>query len=48
MNGLPEPVGNPGGIAATYAAMANLEYDIPLHPFGLPLRQYIAAGVGFA
>ncbi|WP_254073478.1 OmpA family protein [Acidisphaera sp. S103] len=42
------PVGNTGGDARTYAAMANIAYDIPFHPFGLPLTPYVGAGVGYA
>lgn len=43
-----EPLGNPSGNAKTYALMANIEYDIPFHPFGLPLRPYVGAGLGYS
>src|ERR1700710_648001 len=42
------PVGGVSGNARTYAAMANVAYDIPFHPFGLPLSPYVGAGVGYA
>ena len=41
------PLINPAGSLRTYAIMANLAYDIPLHPFGLPLRPYIGGGLGY-
>jgi hypothetical protein len=43
-----EPLANASGNASTYAVMANVAYDIPLHPFGLPLQPYVGAGVGWA
>lgn len=46
-NGLLEPLASSGGTAATYAVMANIEYDIPLHPFGLAVQPYIGAGMGY-
>jgi OOP family OmpA-OmpF porin len=46
-NGALDPLSNVGGNAATYAVMANALYDIPVHPFGLPLQPYIGAGVGW-
>jgi len=46
-NGVFESLGNPSGTAVTYAAMANVLYDIPLHPFGLPLQPYVGAGLGY-
>jgi outer membrane protein OmpA-like peptidoglycan-associated protein len=42
------PVAGVTGNARTYAAMANVAYDIPFHPFGLPLSPYVGAGVGYA
>lgn len=45
--GEPPPQINPAGSLRTYAIMTNLAYDIPLHPFGLPLRPYIGAGLGY-
>jgi OmpA-OmpF porin, OOP family len=42
------PVDSVSGNARTYAAMANVAYDIPFHPFGLPLSPYVGAGVGYA
>jgi OmpA-OmpF porin, OOP family len=47
-NGLTLPLTNAGGNAQTYAAMANVAYDIPLHPFGMPLQPYVGAGAGYA
>jgi outer membrane protein OmpA-like peptidoglycan-associated protein len=47
-NGLTLPLGNVNGGARTYAAMANIAYDIPVHPFGLPVQPYIGAGAGYA
>jgi OOP family OmpA-OmpF porin len=46
-NGSLLPLTNLQGDAATYAVMANALYDIPLHPFGLPLQPYIGVGVGW-
>jgi opacity protein-like surface antigen len=43
-NGLMVPLANPTGSAATYAAMANIAYDLPL---GLPVQPYIGAGLGY-
>jgi OmpA-OmpF porin, OOP family len=42
------PLTNVTGNVQTYAVMANIAYDIPLHPFGLPLQPYVGAGVGYA
>ncbi len=47
-NGLHEPLGNSSGTVRTYAVMANVAYDIPLHPFALPVQPYVGAGVGYA
>jgi opacity protein-like surface antigen len=46
-NGALSPLSNATGDARTYAVMANLDYDIPIHPFGLPLQPYVGAGVGY-
>jgi OOP family OmpA-OmpF porin len=46
--GLLMPLGGADGNAATYAVMANVLYDIPFHPFGLPLEPYVGAGAGYA
>ena len=46
VNGLLEPLGHVGGDASSYAVMANLAYDIPLHPFGL--QPYVGAGAGYS
>jgi outer membrane protein OmpA-like peptidoglycan-associated protein len=46
-DGLTLPTSNVSGRAATYAVMANAVYDIPFHPFGLPLTPYVGAGVGY-
>lgn len=35
------------GRVASYAAMANLLYEFDLGGFGLPLRPYVGAGVGY-
>ena len=35
------------GRVASYAVMANLLYDFDLGGFGLPLRPYVGAGVGY-
>ena len=40
------PLSNVFGNAATYAVMANLAYDIPIHAFGL--QPYVGAGVGYS
>lgn len=42
------PLTNVTGNVQTYAVMANIAYDIPLHPFGLPLQPYVGAGAGYA
>lgn len=42
-----KPLTDVDGSADTYAVMANVAYDIPIRPFGLPLRPYIGAGVGY-
>ncbi|MDR3530445.1 MAG: outer membrane beta-barrel protein [Rhodopila sp.] len=47
VNGALLPLGNAGGSARTYAIMANIAYDIPFQPFGLPLQPYVGAGVGY-
>jgi opacity protein-like surface antigen len=44
INGMLEPLTNVSGNAATYAVMANVAYDIPLH---LPVQPYIGAGLGY-
>ena len=47
LNGRMVPLTNASGSAQTYAVMANLAYDIPLHPFGWPMQPYIGAGAGY-
>ena len=47
IDGLLEPLANVSGGATTYALMANIAYDIPIHPFGLPIQPYVGAGVGY-
>jgi opacity protein-like surface antigen len=42
------PLSNVMGNVRTYAAMANIAYDIPVRPFGWPVQPYIGAGAGFA
>jgi opacity protein-like surface antigen len=42
------PLTTSNGTASTSAIMGNLVYDIPLHPFGLPIQPYIGAGIGYA
>ena len=42
------PLANVSGSVRTYAAMANIAYDIPVRPFGLPVQPYVGAGVGYA
>jgi OOP family OmpA-OmpF porin len=46
--GLTLPLTNVDGSARTYAVMANVAYDVPLHPFGLPVQPYVGAGAGYA
>jgi OOP family OmpA-OmpF porin len=41
------PLVNPSGSLRTYAVMANIVYDIPLHPFGLALQPYVGGGLGY-
>ena len=41
------PLLSSGGSLHTYAVMANILYDIPLRPFGLPLQPYIGGGLGY-
>jgi hypothetical protein len=48
VNGGLLPLANVNGSLATYAAMANVDYDLPFHGFGLPLQPYIGAGLGYA
>ena len=48
VNGQTLPLSNVGGSARLYAGMANLAYDIPVHPFGLPVQPYVGAGAGYA
>jgi OOP family OmpA-OmpF porin len=48
VNGQLAPLGNVSGDDRTYAVMANAFYDIPFHPFGLPLQPYVGAGLGYA
>ena len=47
VNGQQIPLGNASGNVGTAAAMANLVYDIPMRPFGLPLQPYVGAGLGY-
>lgn len=47
VNGLLEPLGDVTGNAANYAVMTNFAYDIPLHPFGLPMQPYVGTGIGY-
>lgn len=47
MDGASLPLTSPSGMLRTYAIMANIVYDIPLHPFGLPLQPYIGGGLGY-
>jgi OOP family OmpA-OmpF porin len=42
------PLTNTDGSARTYAVMANVAYDIPVHPFGWPVQPYVGAGAGYA
>ena len=46
-NGEMLPLENVDGQVQTYAGMANLAYDIPVRPFGLPIRPYVGVGVGY-
>lgn len=48
VDGLLMPLTTSNGTASTSAIMGNLVYDIPLHPFGLPIQPYIGAGIGYA
>jgi opacity protein-like surface antigen len=48
LNGGLSPLSDAGGSLATYAAMANVAYDLPFSNFGLPLQPYIGAGIGYA
>jgi OOP family OmpA-OmpF porin len=47
VNGQLLPLGNVSGSARTYAIMANIQYDVPFHPFGLPVQPYVGGGVGY-
>jgi OmpA-OmpF porin, OOP family len=47
VNGSLEPLTNVDGNVGTAAVMANVAYDIPFHPFGLPLQPYVGAGLGY-
>ena len=38
---------NTTGSARTYAVMANVKYDLPLHTLGLPIQPYVGAGAGY-
>ena len=46
VNGELLPLGNATGDARTYAVMANLAYDIPVHAYGL--QPYVGAGAGYS
>jgi opacity protein-like surface antigen len=46
-NGSMQPLANVSGDARTYAAMVNVAYDIPFHPFALPVQPYVGAGIGY-
>jgi OmpA-OmpF porin, OOP family len=47
-NGRTAPLSDVSGSVRTYAAMANIAYDIPVQPFGWPVQPYVGAGAGFA
>ena len=47
LDGTLQPLGSTQGAVATYAVMANVIYDIPLQPFGLSIRPYVGAGLGY-
>jgi opacity protein-like surface antigen len=47
VDGAKHALTNVNGNAATYAVMTNLEYDVPLQPFGVPVQPYVGAGVGY-
>jgi OOP family OmpA-OmpF porin len=47
VNGQLLPLGNVSGTARTYAVMANIQYDVPFHPFGLPMQPYFGGGLGY-
>lgn len=47
LNGELLPLENVDGQVQTYAGMANLAYDIPVRPLGLPIRPYVGVGVGY-
>jgi OOP family OmpA-OmpF porin len=47
LNGEMLPLENLEGRVQTYAGMANLFYDIPVRPFGLPIRPYVGVGAGY-
>jgi OmpA-OmpF porin, OOP family len=42
------PLANVSGSLRTYAALANLIYDVPVHPFGSAVQPYVGAGAGYA
>lgn len=46
-NGELLPLENVAGQVQTFAGMANLAYDIPVRPFGLPIQPYVGVGVGY-
>jgi opacity protein-like surface antigen len=43
-----EPLSNTTGTARTYAVMANVEYDLPIHAPTFPIQPYVGAGLGYA
>jgi outer membrane protein OmpA-like peptidoglycan-associated protein len=46
VNGQLLPLTNTGGNVRSYAAMANIAYDIPLRPYGI--QPYVGVGAGYA
>ena len=47
VNGTLAPLADTSGNIGTAAVMANVAYDIPVQPFGLPVQPYIGGGVGY-
>jgi OOP family OmpA-OmpF porin len=47
LNGDLLPLSNTSGTVRTYAVMANIEYDLPIHTSEFPIQPYIGAGAGY-
>jgi OOP family OmpA-OmpF porin len=47
VTGAHRPLTDTSGNVGTSAVMANIAYDIPVQPFGLPIQPYIGGGLGY-